>query len=99
MGLWKASGPLEPLLRPLRVWGRYARAVYHRSRGRFVVFDRYVYEALLPASGPLLALKRPYFWLLARMIPPPTVVVVLDAPGVVTYGRKQENPPDELESE
>jgi thymidylate kinase len=105
MGVWKAAGGspvravMEVLARPARIWSHYLRAQYHQLRGRLVIFDRYVYEALLPARPPLLAAKRPYFWLLAHALPPAQSVVVLDVPGHVAYGRKQENPPDELESE
>jgi thymidylate kinase len=107
MGIWKAAGDtrgsaatvLEIVTRPLRIWWRYLRAQYHQLRGRQVVFDRYVYEALLPAKPPCLAVKRAYFWLLAHALPPAHTVVVLDAPGHVAYSRKQENPPEELESE
>lgn len=105
MGLWKGSGGTparragEILLRPLRIWGRYSIALYHRARGRLVIFDRYVYEARLPAKPPLLAAKRPYFWLLGHAVPRPDATVVLDVAGHVAYGRKQENPPEELEQE
>ena len=64
-----------------------------------MVFDRYVYEAHLPASPPLLTAKRIYFWFLAHAVPRPRATVVLDVPGTVAYGRKQENPPEELEAE
>jgi thymidylate kinase len=105
MGIWKGTGGSRPqqtvevVTRPVRIWCRYLRAQYHQLRGRLVIFDRYVYEALLPARPPLVAAKRPYFWLLAHMVPPAQSVVVLDVPGHVAYGRKQENPPHELESE
>ena len=107
MGIWKAAdgtrgralSVAEILARPFRIWSRYLLAQYHQLRGRLVIFDRYVYEARLPARPPLLALKRPYFWLLANALPAATAAVVLDVPGHVAYGRKQENPPDELESE
>jgi thymidylate kinase len=107
MGMWKAAvrapGPVsalaEILFRPLRIWSRYLVAQYHQLRGRLVIFDRYVYEALLPARPPLLALKRPYFWFLVHAIPAAGAVIVLDVPGQIAYRRKQENPPDELESE
>jgi thymidylate kinase len=87
------------VVRPLRVWRRYALAQYHQLRGRLVIFDRYVDEARLPAKGPHVALKRPYFWLLAHAVPRPGATVVLDVPGPVAYRRKGENPPDELEEE
>ena len=107
MGVWKTAGETrgrigklaEVLTRPIRIWARYLLALYHQLRGRLVIFDRYVYEALLPAKPPLVRTKRAYFWLLAHLIPRPTVVAVLDVPGDVAYSRKQENPPHELEFE
>lgn len=108
MGVWKSSARRrggrgrqigEIATRPLRIWLRYLLAQYHQSRGRVVIFDRYVYEAMLPPQPPLAALKSAYFRLLARSIPQPTAGVVLDVSGHVAYGRKQENPPAELESE
>jgi hypothetical protein len=105
MGLWKtaatrpAARVVEILTRPLRLWGRSAVAQYHQARGRLVIYDRYVYEARLPAKPPLLAAKRLYFWMLGHAVPAPDAAVVLDVAGDVAYGRKQENPPEELESE
>jgi O-antigen/teichoic acid export membrane protein len=107
MGIWKGldaappgmSRAVEVLARPVRIWLRYLRAQYHQLRGRLVVFDRYVYEALLPPKPPLVALKRSYFWLLSHLVPRPRAVVVLDVPGEIAYARKHENPPDELEYE
>ncbi|MBV9422793.1 MAG: hypothetical protein JOZ98_07785 [Solirubrobacterales bacterium] len=107
MGIWKAAdrargramAALEILARPLTIWRRYLLAQYHLMRGRLVIFDRYVYEALLPPRPPLVAAKRAYFWVLAHSIPRPQVAAVLDVAGSVAYGRKQENPAAELESE
>jgi O-antigen/teichoic acid export membrane protein len=107
MGIWKAADRgrgramtvAEILARPLQIWRRYLVAQYHLLRGRLVVFDRYVYEALLPPRPPLVAAKRAYFWLLAHSIPRARAAAVLDVPGSVAYGRKQENPAQELESE
>jgi O-antigen/teichoic acid export membrane protein len=107
MGVWKGldgaspgvSRVVEVLARPVRIWLRYFRAQYHQLRGRLVVFDRYVYEALLPPKPPLVGLKHKYFWLLCHLVPRPRAVVVLDVPGNVAYARKQENPPEELECE
>ena len=107
MGIWKAANRrygstrriAEIATRPLRIWLRYVVAQYHQLRGRLVIFDRYVYEALLPPGSPLTATKRIYFWLLARLVPRPNAVVVLDVAGHVAYARKQENPPGELERE
>jgi thymidylate kinase len=53
----------------------------------------------LPPRPPLIPLKRAYFWLLVHLVPRPTAVVVLDVAGHIAYGRKQENPPAELEFE
>jgi thymidylate kinase len=107
MGVWKAANRdssragavAEIVTRPVRIWARYLLAQYHQLRGRLVIFDRYVYEALLPPQPPLVALKRVYFWALAHLIPRPTAGVVLDVPGHVAYSRKEENPPAELEFE
>jgi energy-coupling factor transporter ATP-binding protein EcfA2 len=107
LGLWKVSrkprgrlrGAIEVATRPLRVWMRYVTAQYHQFRGRVVLFDRYVYEAYLPATPPLLAAKRIYFQFLAHAVPRPRATVVLDVPGDIAYRRKQENPPEELEAE
>jgi thymidylate kinase len=107
MGVWKAANRprtramtlIEILARPLQIWRRYLLAEYHQLRGRLVVFDRYVYEALLPPRPPLVRCKRAYFWLLAHLIPKPQTAVVLDVPGHVAFGRKQENPAQVLESE
>jgi thymidylate kinase len=106
LGLWKQSRPVGPvragvrvLARPAVVWGRYATSLAHRSAGRLVLFDRYVYDALLPPKPPLVALKRPYLWLLAHSCPPPTATVLLDVPGEVAWERKGESSVDELEQE
>jgi hypothetical protein len=105
MGLWKAAAgrprnrASEILTRPLRLWGRSAVAHYHQARGRLVIYDRYVYEARLPAKPPFLTAKKLYFWMLEHALPHPDATVVLDVAGHVAYGRKQENPPEELESE
>ncbi len=107
MGMWKmsvkprrpAAAMVEIGVRPFRIWGRFVVARYHQLRGRLVVFDRYVYDALLPASPPLLVAKRIYFRFLSRALPPPCVSVFLDVPGDVAYGRKPEALPEELESE
>jgi len=107
MGLWPSSE--EPrsvvaravriLLRPFIVWRRYLTALVHQALGRVVVFDRYVYDALLPPRPPLVWLKRPYFLLLSRLCPAPNVVLLLDVPGSVMYVRSGEYDPAHLEAE
>lgn len=107
MGLWASTdaptGPaanlLRIVLRPITVWRRYLTAVRHQAYGRLVVFDRYVYDALLPPRGSLAWLKRPYFLLLSRLCPAPDMVVLLDAPGSVMHQRSQEYDPEHLEAE
>jgi thymidylate kinase len=106
LGLWKQTRPVGPvraslrvLARPGVVWARYATSLGHRAAGRLVLFDRYVYDAVLPPQPPLVALKRPYLWVLAHSCPPPTATIVLDVPGEVAWERKGENSVDELEQE
>jgi thymidylate kinase len=107
MGLWPSSEApasaaahgLRVFLRPFTVWRRYLTALRHRTLGRVVVFDRYVYDALLPPRGPLVWLKRPYFMLLSRLCPAPDLVLLLDVPGPVMHRRSGEYDPAHLEAE
>jgi len=105
MGLWKvdepggAQGLTAALRRPLRMWRRYAGALRLQLQGRVVVFDRYVYDAHLPPSPPLLPLKRIYLRALTRGLPAPDLAVVLDVPPEVAYARKHENTLEELAGE
>jgi O-antigen/teichoic acid export membrane protein len=106
MGMWKRTKHrgklgtvLEIAFRPLRIWLRYLVAYQHQLRGRIVVFDRYVYDALLPPTPPLLRTKRAYFLFLAHALPRPGATVFLDVPGAVAYDRKHESRPQVLESE
>jgi thymidylate kinase len=100
MGLWHDSGAgLDAARRPLRAWRGYARAQLHQLRGRVVIFDRYVSDARIPPTPPLVALKRPYLWMLARACPAPDLAVLLDVPPEAAYDRKAENPLAELADE
>jgi thymidylate kinase len=107
MGLWPSSEApgsaagqgLRILLRPFTVWRRYLTALRHRTLGRVVVFDRYVYDALLPPRGPLVWLKRPYFALLSRLCPAPNLVLLLDVPGQIMHLRSGEYDAAHLEAE
>ncbi len=107
MGLWQGAdrpgrtrldAVVAVLVRPLRVWGRVAVAAAHVARGRLVLFDRYTYDALLPVTGSLRWLKRPYFRVLAHLAPRPDLVLVLDLPGEVAFARKGELSPERLEA-
>jgi thymidylate kinase len=107
MGLWPSDDArrgtmaqvLRILLRPFAVWCRYLASVRHRALGRVVVFDRYVYDALLPPRGALVWLKRPYLQLLSRLCPAPDLVLLLDVPGSVMHLRSGEYDPEHLEAE
>jgi thymidylate kinase len=107
MGMWQGEDRpdrtrLEALVailvRPLRARWRATVAAGHVALGRLVVFDRYTYDALLPVTGPLARLKRPYFWVLAHSAPRPDLVLVLDLPGEVAFARKGEFTPEGLET-
>jgi thymidylate kinase len=85
--------------RLFHVWGSYFRARYHQARRRFVIFDRYPYEALLPGPSNAGALSRARRGLLGRSLPPPDLVVVLDAPGEVLHRRKPEHSVERLDQD
>jgi thymidylate kinase len=80
-------------------WQRYLSAQYHRARGRFVIFDRYPYDALLQPNRRLNWIKRSSRWLMAHACPAPDLVLLLDAPGDVLYARKGEHSPAFLEQQ
>jgi len=65
-------------------------------RTRLVIFDRYIYDRLVDSKrvrygGPAWMLR-----LLARMVPAPELVILLDAPPEVLWSRKQEVTFDEV---
>ncbi len=106
MGLYpkrdKRSKPLPGLglaLRLLSLWGRYLVARYHLNRRRLVIFDRYVYDALLPSQRPMGSSQRLRRWLLAHACPPPDMVLLLDAPADTLFARKGEHTPERLEAQ
>lgn len=78
-------------------WQRYLQGYAKRVRGRFVIFDRYSYDALLPARHALSRLQRVRRWLLAYSCPAPNVMLMLDAPGEVLFARKGEHSAEYLE--
>lgn len=108
MGLYQKGGRRSRLARVkglglvgrlLTQWRRYLRARYQQGRGRLVIFDRYTYDATLPARGHEGALRRARRWLLARACPPPGLVVLLDAPGAQLFARKGEHSASVLEAQ
>jgi hypothetical protein len=85
--------------RIIGLWMRYLTARYHQSRGRLVIFDRYIYDAWLPQRQSGNWLKRCRRWLLAHACPPPDLVVLLDAPGKLLHARKREHKVEFLEQQ
>jgi thymidylate kinase len=78
---------------------RWLWARSHTARGRLVLFDRYAFDALLPARRPLSRPSRLRRWVLGRACPPPDLTVVVDAPGELLYARKGEHGAAVLEAE
>jgi thymidylate kinase len=78
---------------------RWCRGQALRLRGRLVLFDRYAYDALLPARWPLGPRGRLRRWLLGHACPAPQLIVVLDAPGELLHARTGEHDPAVLEAE
>lgn len=95
MGLYGAGPSGRPpsgmLGRVGRQWSGYLRAMFHRSRGRLVVFDRFSYDASLRRPSDARLRARARSWLLSRSIPAPDLVVVLDAPPELLRARKDED--------
>jgi len=85
------------LLRLCVHWARYLTARFHQARGRLVVIDRYVYDAVAPHPQPLGLLRRASRWVDGRSCPPPDMTVVLDVPGAQMYARKGAYTPEMLE--
>jgi thymidylate kinase len=78
-----------------RLCGGYVRGVAHRLRGRFVIYDRFGWDALL-GGRPRARRQAVRRWLLAHAIPAPDLVVLLDVPPEVALRRKGEHTVDEL---
>jgi thymidylate kinase len=76
--------------RLLVFWSRYLLAQYHQACGRLVVFDRYIYDAMVPHPERLNWLRRASRWADGHACPGPDLILVLDAPGAVMYARKRE---------
>jgi len=84
--------------RVVEQWYRSFTAMYHLVRGRFVIYDRYVYDSWL-VSRTMNWRKRLRRWLLEVCCPAPDLVILLDAPGEVLYQRKGEHSPEWLEQQ
>jgi len=83
--------------RMLVLWCRYLIAQYHQARGRLVVFDRYIYDAMVPHPERLNWFRRTSRRVDGHVCPSPDLVLVLSAPGDVMYERKGEYNPAQLE--
>jgi thymidylate kinase len=84
--------------RLMEQWYRCGVGLYHKWRGHFVLFDRYMYDSWI-APRALPPGKRLRRWLLEQTCPTPDLVVVLDAPGALLYKRKGEHTPERLEQQ
>jgi len=75
-------------------WYRQAIAVWHRARGRVVIFDRHFfadfYAADVEGGGRRSATRRVHGFLLRHLYPRPDLVIYLDAPAQVLFDRKGE---------
>jgi thymidylate kinase len=86
--------------RLLEAWYRQVVSWSIQVTGRVVVYDRHFVldfapEVVQDGEGSLP--RRVYRWTLRRLYPHPDLVIFLDAPGEVLYGRKGESTIFELE--
>ncbi len=72
------------------LWRGWLVGLYHRLRGRLVIYDRYTYDALLDGRRQTLR-RRIRRYLLAHACPAPHLVIVLDAPAELLYRRSREH--------
>lgn len=106
MGLWGA-GPWDGVLRRIpggrlckklfRIFRGSLLVKYHSSRGRIVLMDRVVYDALLPNSRVGNFMDTLTDALALKVGPQPDMLLVLDVPGEVMFARKGEHSPPVLE--
>jgi len=79
------------------LWGRWGLGLYHRLRGRVVVFDRYVLDGTVPSGARLRPLAKLSRRLQAAACPHPDLVLLLDASGKTMHARKGEYDAETLE--
>ncbi len=79
-------------------WYRCLAARYQLLRGRFVVFDRFIYDAWIQKkqTSPWKRLRRLLF---DSVAPIPDLVVLLDAPGELLFARKREHSPEWIDKQ
>jgi thymidylate kinase len=80
------------------LWLRYAVGLYHRLRGRIVLFDRYILDGAVPSGAQLSPAARLSRRIQASVCPDPDLVLLLDASGATMHGRKGEYDPQRLET-
>jgi thymidylate kinase len=85
------------VVRVMVFWSRYLRAFYHQARGRLVLFDRYIYDSMVPHPLPLSWYQRFTRWIDGHACPGPDLVLILDAPGELMFRRKGEYNAEQLE--
>lgn len=90
---------MELATRLASLWWRYLQAQYHQRLGRLVIFDRYVFDAMLAPRHNYTWQERLYWGVLGHAIPAPDLVLLLDAPGKVMFARKGEHSPELLEQQ
>jgi len=94
LGLYGAglarAGRLGFVRRVARLWRGWAAGLWHRLRGRIVVYDRHAFDTLIASTrrSPKARLRR---WALLHAIPDPGLVLILDAPAELLFARKREH--------
>jgi thymidylate kinase len=80
------------------LWLRWGAGLYHRARGRIVLFDRYVLDGTVPSGADIGPLARASRRIQAAACPLPDLVLLLDASGTTMHARKGEYDGEILES-
>jgi thymidylate kinase len=80
------------------LWTRYAVGLYHRARGRIVLFDRYPFDAVAPSGTPLGPFATVSRQIQGHACPAPDLLLLLDAPGATLHRRSGEYDPIKLEA-
>ncbi len=83
--------------RLMLLWARYGVGLYHRARGRIVLFERYTLDGKVPSGAPLAALGRLSRRVQALAVPRPELLLLLDASGATMHSRKGEYTSAQLE--
>jgi thymidylate kinase len=79
------------------LWGRYGVGLYHRARGRIVLYDRFTLDGMVPSGAQLGPLGRLSRRVQAVAVPRPELLLLLDASGAAMHSRKGEYDPVQLE--